>query len=292
MAGTKGLDEALGVIGGSGLYEIDELTDVDEVRVETPFGDPSDAYITGRIGDQRLVFLPRHGRGHKVAPHEINYRANIYGMKKLGVSRLLAVSAVGSMRSEIVPGHFVIVDQFIDRTNGRAASFFENGMVGHVSFADPVCSGLAQVAAAAAREVGVTVHEGGTYVCINGPQFSTRAESNLYRSWGVNVIGMTNVTEAKMAREAEICFCTVALATDYDCWHEDHDAVDVTSVLEIISQNVDNARRLVAQAARSLPPLDAGCACQNALKHAILSAPEGITDEARVRLAPLMKKYE
>ena len=292
MAGTKGLDEALGVIGGSGLYEIDELTDVDEVRVETPFGDPSDAYITGRIGDQRLVFLPRHGRGHKVAPHEINYRANIYGMKKLGVSRLLAVSAVGSMRSEIVPGHFVIVDQFIDRTNGRAASFFENGMVGHVSFADPVCSGLAQVAAAAAREVGVTVHEGGTYVCINGPQFSTRAESNLYRSWGVNVIGMTNMPEAKLAREAEICFCTVALATDYDCWHEDHDAVDVTSVFEIISQNVDNARRLVAQAARSLPPLDAGCACQNALKHAILSAPEGITDEARVRLAPLMKKYE
>lgn len=288
MAGTQ----ALGVIGGSGLYEIDELTDVREQRVETPFGDPSDAYITGRLGDQPLVFLPRHGRGHKVAPHEINYRANIYGMKKLGVTRLLAISAVGSMREEIVPGHFVIVDQFIDRTSGRAASFFENGMVGHVSFADPVCPSLAKVAVAAAREVGVTVHEGGTYVCINGPQFSTRAESNLYRSWGVAVIGMTNVTEAKMAREAEICFCTVALATDYDCWHEGHDDVDVTSVLEIIAQNVDNARNLVAQAARDLPPPDPGCACQNALEHAILSSPEGITDEARVRLAPLMSKYE
>jgi 5'-methylthioadenosine phosphorylase len=284
--------EALGVIGGSGLYEIDELTDVREQRVKTPFGDPSDAYITGRIGDQRLVFLPRHGRGHKVAPHEINYRANIYGMKKLGVSRLVAISAVGSMRAEIVPGHFVIVDQFIDRTNGRAASFFENGLVGHVSFADPVCSSLAKVAAAAAREVGVTVHEGGTYVCINGPQFSTRAESNLYRSWGVDVIGMTNVTEAKMAREAQICFCTVALATDYDCWHEGHGDVDVTSVLEIIAQNVDNARSVVAAVARSLPSPDPDCACRNALEHAILSSPEGITDEARARLAPLFGKSE
>ncbi len=288
MAGS----EALGVIGGSGLYEIAELTDVREQRVETPFGDPSDAYITGRIGDQRLVFLPRHGRGHKVAPHEINYRANIFGMKKLGVSRLLAISAVGSMRTDIVPGHFVIVDQFIDRTNGRAASFFENGMVGHVSFADPVCASLARVAAAAAREVGVTVHEGGTYVCINGPQFSTRAESKLYRTWGVDVIGMTNVTEAKMAREAQICFCTVALATDYDCWHEGHDDVDVSGVLEIIAQNVDNARSVVAAAARSLPAPDPDCACRNALQHAILSSPEGITDEARVRLAPLFGENE
>jgi 5'-methylthioadenosine phosphorylase len=288
MAGS----EALGVIGGSGLYEIGELTDVREERVKTPFGDPSDAYVTGRIGDQRLVFLPRHGRGHRVAPHEINYRANIYGMKKLGVSRLLAISAVGSMRAEIVPGHFVIVDQFIDRTNGRAASFFEDGMVGHVSFADPVCGSLARVAVAAAREVGVTVHEGGTYVCINGPQFSTRAESNLYRSWGVDVIGMTNVTEAKMAREAEMCFATVALATDYDCWYEGHDDVDVSSVLEIIAQNVDNARRLVAGVALSLPPPDPDCACQNALSHAILSSPKDITDEARARLAPLLGKSE
>ncbi len=285
MAGKQ----ALGVIGGSGLYEIEELTDIREKTLQTPFGAPSDAYITGRIGDQPLVFLPRHGRGHKVAPHEINYRANIYGMKMLGVSRLLAISAVGSMREEIVPGHFVIVDQFIDRTNGRAASFFEQGMVGHVSFADPVCGELAKVAVAAAKQVGVTVHEGGTYVCINGPQFSTRAESNLYRSWGVDVIGMTNVTEAKMAREAQICFSTVALATDYDCWHAGHDDVDVTSVLEIISGNVDNARRLVVAAARSLPPVDPGCACQNALEHAILSSPEGTTDEARQRLAPLFE---
>jgi 5'-methylthioadenosine phosphorylase len=284
MAGS----EALGVIGGSGLYEIEELTDVREQRVQTPFGDPSDAYVTGRIGETRLVFLPRHGRGHRVAPHEINYRANLYGMKVLGVTRLLAISAVGSMREAIEPGHFVIVDQFIDRTTGRAASFFEQGMVGHVSFADPVCASLAGMAAAAGREVGVTVHEGGTYVCINGPQFSTRAESNLYRSWGVDVIGMTNVTEAKLAREAQICFSTVALATDYDCWHEGHDDVDVTAVLEIIAQNVGNARRLVAQVARTLPPLDPGCACQNALQHAILSSPEGTTDAARQRLAPLL----
>lgn len=288
MAGSQ----ALGVIGGSGLYEIAELTDVHEERVETPFGDPSDAYVIGRIGDQQLVFLPRHGRGHRIAPHEINYRANIYGMKKLGVSRLLAVSAVGSMRAEIVPGHFVIVDQFIDRTVGRAASFFEDGIVGHVSFADPVCPNLAKVAVAAAREAGVTVHEGGTYVCINGPQFSTRAESNLYRTWGVDVIGMTNVTEAKMAREAEICFCTVALATDYDCWYEDHGDVDVSSVLEIIAQNVGNARSVVAQVARSLPPPDPDCACQNALGHAFLSSPEGTTDEARARLALLLGKSE
>jgi 5'-methylthioadenosine phosphorylase len=286
MAGS----EALGVIGGSGLYEIEELTDVREQRVQTPFGDPSDAYVTGRIGQTRLVFLPRHGRGHRVAPHEINYRANLYGMKVLGVTRLLAISAVGSMREAIEPGHFVIVDQFIDRTTGRAASFFEQGMVGHVSFADPVCARLAGVAAAAGREVGVTVHAGGTYVCINGPQFSTRAESNLYRSWGVDVIGMTNVTEAKLAREAQICFSTVALATDYDCWHEGHDDVDVTAVLEIIAGNVGNARRLVAQVARTLPPLDPGCVCQSALQHAILSSPEGTTDAARQRLAPLLER--
>ncbi len=284
--------EALGVIGGSGLYEIDELEDVEELRMETPFGDPSDLYVTGRIGDQRLVFLPRHGRGHRVAPHEINYRANIFGMKLLGVTRLLAISAVGSMREEIAPGHFVVVDQFIDRTFGRAPSFFEDGMVGHVSFADPVCSSLARVAVAAAREVGVTVHEGGTYVCINGPQFSTRAESNLYRSWGVDVIGMTNATEAKMAREAQICFCTVALATDYDCWHEGHGDVDVTAVLKIISQNVGNARSLVRAAAHLLPPTDPGCPCQRSLEHAVLSSPKGSSEEARQRLAPLFGRQE
>jgi 5'-methylthioadenosine phosphorylase len=291
VAGTKGLDEALGVIGGSGLYEIDELTDVDEVRVETPFGDPSDAYITGRIGDQRLVFLPRHGRGHKVAPHEINYRANIYGMKKLGVSRLLAVSAVGSMRTEIVPGHFVIVDQFIDRTNGRAASFFENGMVGHVSFADPVCSGLAQVAAAAAREVGVTVHEGGTYVCINGPQFSTRAESNLYRSWGVNVIGMTNVTEAKMAREAEICFCTVALATDYDCWHEEEEDVSVSSVLENLRANSKLAAEILRGTIKALPDRRGECGCGEALRFGLITEKEAVSAGTVERLGPILAKY-
>jgi len=284
-------NDALGVIGGSGLYEIEELTDVVEERVDTPFGEPSDVYVTGRLGEQRLVFLPRHGRGHKKAPHEINYRANLYGMKKLGVTRLLAVSAVGSMKEEIEPGDFVVVDQFIDRTQGRTSTFFEDGIVGHVTFADPVCASLARVAAGAARTVGVKVHEGGTYVCINGPQFSTRAESHLYRSWGVDVIGMTNVTEAKVAREAEICFATVALATDYDCWHEGEGDVDVASVLAILSQNVENARAVVVEVARSLPAVDPGCQCQQALKYAFLTAPEVVTEGARTRLDLLLGKY-
>ncbi|MFH2008241.1 MAG: S-methyl-5'-thioadenosine phosphorylase [bacterium] len=284
-------NDALGVIGGSGLYEIEELTDVAEQRVETPFGEPSDAFVTGRLGEQRLVFLPRHGRGHRIAPHEINYRANLYGMKKLGVTRLLAISAVGSMKEGIAPGDFVIVDQFIDRTTGRKSTFFEDGIVGHVGFADPVCQALAQVAVGAARAAGVTVHEGGTYVCINGPQFSTRAESHLYRSWGVDVIGMTNVTEAKVAREAEICFATVALATDFDCWHEGEGDVDVKSVLAILSQNVENARKVVVEVARSLPAVDPGCPCQQALRHAILAAPTGVTEGARTRLALLLGKY-
>jgi 5'-methylthioadenosine phosphorylase len=284
-------NDALGVIGGSGLYEIEELTDVAEERVDTPFGEASDAFITGRIGEQRLVFLPRHGRGHRVAPHEINYRANLYGMKKLGVTRMLAISAVGSMKEEIEPGDFVVVDQFIDRTQGRPSTFFEDGIVGHVTFADPICASLARVAAASARTVGVTVHEGGTYVCINGPQFSTRAESHLYRSWGVDVIGMTNVTEAKVAREAEICFATVALATDYDCWREGEEDVDVSSVLAILSQNVENARKVVVEVARNLPAVDPGCPCQSALKYAFLSSPEAVTEAARKRLDLLLSKY-
>ncbi len=280
----------LGIIGGSGLYEMDALTDVQERRLDTPFGEPSDAYITGRIGDTECVFLPRHGRGHRIAPHEINYRANLHGLKQLGASRLLAISAVGSMREEIRPGDFVIVDQFIDRTWGRASTFFEKGVVGHVAFADPVDPELAGLAAEAGRATGVTVHEGGTYVCINGPQFSTRAESHLYRSWGVDVIGMTNATEAKLAREAELAFATVALATDYDCWKEE-EAVDVNAVLAIIQQNVENARAVVKHVAEHLPPPQEQNPSHSALAHAVMTAPDAVPEAARTRVQLLMAKY-
>jgi 5'-methylthioadenosine phosphorylase len=281
----------LGVIGGSGLYEMDVLQDVSEQQIDTPFGEPSDAYITGRIRETELAFLPRHGRGHRKAPHEINYRANIHGLKQLGATRVLALSAVGSMREEIRPGDFVIVDQFIDRTWGRASSFFEGGVVGHVAFADPVDRGLASLAAEAARSSGVTVHEGGTYVCINGPQFSTRAESHLYRSWGVDVIGMTNATEAKLAREAELAFCTVALATDYDCWRGEDEEVDVTAILKILAQNAENARKVVAYVASHLSPPDPESPSHEALKHAVMTSPELVPEDTRERVRLLMEKY-
>lgn len=281
----------LGIIGGSGLYEMDALTQVREVAVETPFGAPSDAYICGRIGDTECVFLPRHGRGHCVAPHEINYRANIHGMRQMGVSRLLAISAVGSMREEIRPGDFVVPDQFIDRTWGRPSTFFEGGIVAHVAFADPVDPVLAGLVLEAARSTGVTVHEGGTYVCINGPQFSTRAESNLYRSWGVDVIGMTNVTEAKLAREAELAFATLALATDYDCWRDEVDEVDVSSVLAIIHKNVENARRAVVHVATHLPPPDLSAPVHRALRHAVMTGPDSRSDVAMARVRELLSGY-
>ncbi|HEY5512672.1 MAG TPA: S-methyl-5'-thioadenosine phosphorylase, partial [Geomonas sp.] len=215
--------EVIGVIGGSGLYEMEGMTGIEQVTVDTPFGRPSDEYVTGMLDGVQMVFLPRHGKGHRFAPSEVNYRANIYGMKKLGVSRIISVSAVGSLREEIVPGHIVIPDQFIDRTRGtRKDTFFGNGVVGHVQFADPVCAELSAQLFAAAGEVGATVHRGGTYVCMEGPAFSTRAESHLYRSFGASIIGMTNLTEAKLAREAEICYGVIALSTDYDCWHDSH----------------------------------------------------------------------
>ncbi|MDX2480026.1 MAG: S-methyl-5'-thioadenosine phosphorylase, partial [Desulfuromusa sp.] len=232
----------IGVIGGSGLYEMEGLTDVREVTLETPFGAPSDAYMTGVLDDAQMVFLPRHGRGHRLLPSEVNYRANIYGMKTLGVEHIISVSAVGSMKEEIIPGHIVVPDQFFDRTQGiRASTFFGNGVVGHVQFADPVCADLSAILVESARKVGATVHQGGTYVCIEGPNFSTRAESKIYRSWGVDIIGMTNLPESRLAREAEICYGTVALATDYDCWHEGHDDVSVEAVIAIIQQNVMTA---------------------------------------------------
>lgn len=266
----------IGVIGGSGLYEIDGLTDLREVSLDTPFGAPSDNYVTGMLEGVKLVFLPRHGKGHRLLPSEVPYRANIFGMKKLGAQRIISVSAVGSMKAAIAPGHIVIPDQFFDRTQGkRASTFFGDGIVGHVQFADPVCRDLSVVLAEAARKVGATVHEGGTYICIEGPNFSTRAESNIYRSWGVDVIGMTNIPEARLAREAEICYATVALATDYDCWHEAHDDVSIDAILEIIRQNVATARNIIKQAVQTLkqPP---GCDCGNALSYAV------ITDPARI----------
>ena len=281
----------IGVIGGSGLYEMEGLTQVEEVRLQTPFGEPSDAYITGMLGNVKLVFLPRHGRGHRLLPSEVPYRANIYGMKMLGVERIISVSAVGSMKEEIVPGHIVIPDQFFDRTTGkRASTFFGDGIVGHVQFADPVCSQLTAVVAKAATEVGATVHQGGTYVCIEGPNFSTRAESQVFRSWGVDVIGMTNLPEARLAREAEICYATVALATDYDCWYEGHDDVSVEAVIEVVHQNVAMAKRIVAASAQAIDA-ERQCGCDQALQYAIMTDRSQIPAATRERLDLLIGKY-
>lgn len=280
----------IGVIGGSGLYDIEGLEDVEELELSTPFGAPSDAYVRGRLGDATMVFLPRHGRGHRIQPSEINFRANIWGMKKLGVTRILSVSAVGSMREEIVPGDFVVIDQFIDRTRHRPDTFFGDGVVAHVMFADPVCEHVRKVLLDAAQQIGVKAHDGGTYVNMEGPQFSTRAESLLYRSWDVSVIGMTNLQEAKLAREAEICYATVAMATDFDCWHQEHDDVTVEAVVATMQKNVGNAKALIAKAAAGMPS-ERTCGCHEALRFAIMTAPDRIEPEARTRLGLLIDKY-
>lgn len=284
----------IGVIGGSGLYEIEGLTEVTERRIDTPFGEPSDEVILGTLGEARMVFLPRHGRGHRLLPSEVNYRANIYAMKTLGVEQIISVSAVGSMREEIVPGHIVIPDQFFDQTRGqRAATFFGKGIVGHVQFADPVCADLSAVLAAAASRVGARIHRGGTYLCIEGPNFSTRAESRIYRSWGVDIIGMTNIPEARLAREAEICYATLALATDYDCWHDAHDDVSVESVIAIIQQNVATARSIIKAAVETLTEQreQRQCSCAEALKYAIMTEAARIPAETRKALEPLIGRY-
>jgi 5'-methylthioadenosine phosphorylase len=281
---------SIGVIGGSGLYEMEGLSSIEKVKLDTPFGAPSDEYMVGRLGEARLCFLPRHGRGHRRAPNEINYRANIFGMKQLGVEWIISVSAVGSMREEIAPGDMVIVDQFFDRTKDRQASFFGDGVVGHVAFADPVCGALARVLADASEKVGARTHRGGTYLCIEGPQFSTRAESRIYRQWGVDVIGMTNLTEAKLAREAEICYSTVALATDYDCWHEGEAAVTADAVVATLLKNVANARAIIREAAARIPA-ERACGCPHAAKDAIMSDRAAIPPDARSRLALLYGKY-
>jgi 5'-methylthioadenosine phosphorylase len=280
----------VGVVGGSGLYEIEGLTDVETIELGTPFGAPSDAYLRGRIGDVQAVFLPRHGRGHRLSPTEINSRANLWGFKQLGVSALLSFSAVGSMREELAPGDFVIVDQFFDRTRHRSDTFFERGVVAHVGFADPVCPVLRGVLLEASRARGLTVHDGGTYLNMEGPQFSTRAESRIYRAWGVDVIGMTNLQEARLAREAEICYATVAMVTDYDCWHEGHEAVSVEAVIAQMTRNTGAARDVVRAAVPRVPP-ERPCGCGQALRNAIMTAPERIPAEARERLGILIQRY-
>ncbi|ANA40757.1 S-methyl-5'-thioadenosine phosphorylase [Geobacter anodireducens] len=285
------MEQVIGVIGGSGLYEMEGLQDVRSIVVETPFGAPSDEFVTGVLDGVPMVFLPRHGRGHRLLPTEVNYRANIYGMKKLGVTRIISVSAVGSMREEIVPGHIVIPDQFIDRTNAtRSSTFFGNGVVAHIQFADPVCADLSADLYAAAQEAGATVHRGGTYICMEGPAFSTRAESNLYRSFGVSVIGMTNIPEAKLAREAEICYGVIALATDYDCWHESHDDVSVDAIIAIIKQNVAMAKSIIRNAVRRIGR-ERDCPCASALRYAIITDKAAIPDETRERLDLIIGSY-
>ncbi len=278
----------LGVLGGSGLYEMEGLSDVREVDVDTPFGKPSDVLVRGTLPDgTQLLFLPRHGRGHRVPPHQINYRANVCALKKAGATHLVSVSAVGSMKEEIVPGHLVVVDQFIDLTKRRISTFFEDGIAGHVPFADPVCTLVAGALANAAESVGARVHRGGTYVCMEGPQFSTRAESRLYRSWDVSVIGMTSMPEAKLAREAELPFATLALATDYDCWHSAHDDVTVEAVVATMKKNVSVAKKTLVALATSLPDPERSIA-HGASRGAVMTATSSIPEETRSRLSWLV----
>jgi len=277
----------IGVIGGSGLYEMEELTDRREINVSTPFGDPSDAFILGTLEGKQVCFLARHGRGHRYLPSEVPFRANVYGMKSLGVDAILSASAVGSLREHIEPLSVVLPNQFFDRTRGRVATFFGDGVVAHVAFADPLCPDLRGVLAAAAEAVGCTHHMGGTYVCIEGPQFSTRAESELYRSWGMDVIGMTNLTEAKLAREAGICYATLAMVTDYDCWHPDHDSVTAEMIIANLTQNTRDAQNIVKGAVASFSD-ERGCVCRTALRNAVLTSPDAIPAAARERLALLL----
>lgn len=286
----KATTKIVGVIGGSGLYMMEGLTKVREIQLNTPFGKPSDAYVKGTLDGTEFIFLPRHGRGHRWLPTEINFRANIFGMKKLGVERIISVSAVGSLREDIAPGHVVIPDQFIDRTTQRPNTFFGKGLVAHVSLADPVCPILSSSLAQAAVEEGARVHSKGAYLCMEGPQFSTRAESFLYRSWQADVIGMTNLQEARLAREAEICFATLALATDYDCWNQTAGDVEIDQVLAILKENTRLARRIIRTAVDYFPAARS-CPCGTALKQAIITDRRKIPKGIRKDLAPIIGKY-
>lgn len=282
---------SIGIIGGSGLYDMAELTDRDDVLLDTPFGEPSGPYVTGTLRGRRVAFLARHGIGHRLTPSELNYRANIYGFKALGVEHIISASAVGSLREDIAPLHLVVPDQFIDRTRGRISTFFGDGLVAHIGFGDPVCPVLADLVYREAGEAGATVHRGGTYVCMEGPAFSTRAESNLYRTWGADVIGMTNLQEAKLAREAEICYSTLALVTDYDCWHADHDHVTVEMIIGNLTQNARTAQQVIAAVVGAMPDGPRTCACATALASAIITRPEFVPAETRQRLDLLVGKY-
>ena len=280
----------VGVIGGSGLYHMKGLADIREVEVKTPFGRPSDKFIKGNLGGTPMVFVPRHGKGHRWLPTEVNFRANIFGLKKLGVERIIAVSAVGSLREEIAPGDLVVPDQAIDRTTQRPSTFFGRGIVAHVSLADPFCKDLSERLCAAATQTGAKVHPKGTYLCMEGPQFSTRAESHLYRSWGADVIGMTNLQEAKLAREAEICFGTLALATDYDCWNQAAGDVEIEDVLKVLVQNVELAQKIIGRVAESMQEARS-CACASSLKNAIITERSRIPKKIRADLKPIIGKY-
>ncbi|MGA7624216.1 MAG: S-methyl-5'-thioadenosine phosphorylase [Candidatus Acidiferrales bacterium] len=289
-SGRKNESVRIGIIGGSGLYHMAGLTDTREVRVKTPFGDPSDAIIIGTLEGKRVAFLSRHGRGHLHSPSEINYRANVCALKMLGVERIISVSAVGSLRDDLPPMDFLIPDQFFDRTRGRVATFFSGGIVAHVGFDKPTCTHLSAYLAEACDRAGVKGHRGGTYVCMEGPQFSTLAESHTYRQLRFDVIGMTNLTEAKLAREAEICYSTIAMITDYDCWHPQHDAVTVSEIIENLNRNTANVQNVLREAVRKLPQ-ERACKCGCALAHAILTDRKMISSATKKRLAPIMGKY-
>ena len=280
----------IGIIGGSGLYDMAELTGREDVAVTTPFGDPSGPYVTATLRGRRVAFLARHGAGHRLLPSELNFRANIYGFKLLGVERIVSASAVGSLKEEYPPLDVVVPDQFFDRTKGRASTFFGRGIAAHVPFAHPVCPVLGRIAYESAVAVGARAHYGGTYVCMEGPQFSTLAESRLYRSWGMDIIGMTNLQEAKLAREAEICYTTVALVTDFDCWHPDHDQVTVEMIVANLLRNAEVAQQVIAEAV-SRVPAERSCPCATALATAIITGPDAIPDETKRDLAPIIGKY-
>jgi 5'-methylthioadenosine phosphorylase len=280
----------IGIIGGSGLYSMPGLSDMREVKQDTPFGDPSDAYVLGTLAGHKVAFLARHGRGHRILPTELNFRANVYGFKQLGVERIVSISAVGSLKEEHKPLEFVIPDQFFDRTRHRVDTFFGNGIVAHIAFADPVCPQLSQVVETACQKAGVTGKRGGTYLNMEGPQFSTKAESNIYRSWGMDVIGMTNLQEAKLAREAEICYVTVAMVTDYDCWHPHHDSVTVDQIVAVLVKNAENAAKVVCETIAAMPT-GRSCKCGSALAHAILTDRDKIPATTRQKLGLILDKY-
>jgi 5'-methylthioadenosine phosphorylase len=286
------MDKAyIGIIGGSGLYQMEGLEGIREVSVDTPFGKPSDNFILGTLEGQSVAFLARHGRGHRILPTELPFRANIYALKLLGVEWIISASAVGSLQEQYAPTDFVIPDQFFDRTRGRASTFFGEGLVGHITFAHPVCSDLGEILAQSCENAGVKTHRGGTYLCMEGPAFSTLAESRLYRSWGMDIIGMTNLQEAKLAREAEICYATMAMVTDYDCWHPDHDAVTVDLVIEYLNKNSANAQTVIREAVRRVAAFDKPCQYRSAIKNAILTHRDSIPPETKRKLAAIIGKY-